>query len=114
MNRREKSEFDVLKRIDSERAKRNWSEYTLAKNSGLPQSTISTWTRKNLQPSVASIEKICRGLGISLSQFFSEDNPESVLTDEQRRLFEVWSCLQPSQREATLLLLKSFIEDSNQ
>ena len=69
---RDKCEFDVLKKIESERLKRNWSEYTLAQNSNLTQSTISTWYSKQLQPSIASIEKICKGLGISLSQFFSE------------------------------------------
>ena len=62
---REKSEFNILKKIEEERMKRNWSEYTLAKNSNLTQSTISTWYRRDLQPSVASIEKICSGLGIT-------------------------------------------------
>ena len=56
---REKPTFDILGRIEKERAARNWSEYALAENSGLTQSTISTWRRRNLQPNVASIEKIC-------------------------------------------------------
>ena len=69
---REKAKFDVLQRILDERTRRGWNEYTLAQKSGLTQSTISTWYRRNLQPSVASIEKICDGFGISLSQFFME------------------------------------------
>ncbi len=52
---REKPTFDILGRIEKERAARNWSEYALAENSGLTQSTISTWRRRNLQPNVASI-----------------------------------------------------------
>lgn len=40
---REKPTFDILGRIEKERAARNWSEYALAENSGLTQSTISTW-----------------------------------------------------------------------
>ena len=67
---REKPSFDILGRIEQERLARGWSEYTLAENSGLTQSTISTWRRRNLQPSVASLEKICSGLGITLAQFF--------------------------------------------
>ena len=66
---REKPNFDILGRIDRERLARGWSEYTLAENSGLTQSTLSTWRRRNLQPNVTSIEKICHGLGITLSQF---------------------------------------------
>ena len=60
---REKPNFDILGRIDRERLARGWSEYTLAENSGLTQSTLSTWRRRNLQPNVTSIEKICHGLG---------------------------------------------------
>lgn len=58
---REKPNFDILGRIDRERLARGWSEYTLAENSGLTQSTLSTWRRRNLQPNVTSIEKICHG-----------------------------------------------------
>ena len=64
---REKPTFDILGRIEQERLARGWSEYALAENSGLTQSTISTWRRRNLQPNVASIEKICAGFGITLS-----------------------------------------------
>jgi len=63
---REKPAFDILGRIEQERISRGWSEYALAENSGLTQSTISTWRRRNLQPNLASIEKICSGLGITL------------------------------------------------
>ena len=56
---REKPTFDILGRIEQERLARGWSEYALAENSGLTQSTISTWRRRNLQPNVASLEKIC-------------------------------------------------------
>ena len=49
---REKPNFDILGRIDRERLARGWSEYTLAENSGLTQSTLSTWRRRNLQPNV--------------------------------------------------------------
>ena len=68
---REKPTFDILGRIERERLSRGWSEYALAENSGLTQSTISTWRRRNLQPNVASLEKICSGLGISLSPVLS-------------------------------------------
>lgn len=56
--------MDILTKILKERQKRNWSEYQLAQNSGITQSTISTWYRKNMQPSVSSLEKICAGFGI--------------------------------------------------
>lgn len=66
---REKPNFDILGRIDRERLARGWSEYTLAENSGLTQSTLSTWRRRNLQPNVTSIEKFVMAL-VSLSHSF--------------------------------------------
>ena len=94
---REKPNFDILGRIDRERLARGWSEYTLAENSGLTQSTLSTWRRRNLQPNVTSIEKICHGLGITLSQFFEEDTAVYHLTEEQKSLLTIWDRLSPSQ-----------------
>ena len=43
---------DILARIIKLRQARGWSEYQLAVKSALPQSTISSWYRKDLVPSV--------------------------------------------------------------
>ena len=44
---------------------------------------IKKLSEENLQPNVASIEKICAGFGITLSQFFQEDD-SVYLTKEQK------------------------------
>ena len=67
---REKPTFDILGRIEKERAARNWSEYALAENSGLTQSTISTWRRRNLQPMLLPSRRSVRASALpSLSSF---------------------------------------------
>jgi transcriptional regulator with XRE-family HTH domain len=106
--RKEKASFDVLNKIQIERQKRGWTEYALAKNSELSQSTISSWYRKDLEPSLASIEHICNGLGITLSQFFSNEEYKSNLSIEQTVLMEKWEKLSPDQRKALISLLESF------
>ena len=105
---REKPTFDILGRIEKERAARNWSEYALAENSGLTQSTISTWRRRNLQPNVASIEKICAGFGITLSQFFQEED-SVYLTPNQKEILDLWAKLSPTQRDAVTKMLCAFL-----
>lgn len=105
---REKPSFDILGRIEQERLARGWSEYTLAENSGLTQSTISTWRRRNLQPNVASIEKVCSGLGISLSQFFQQEDAV-YLTSDQKDLLDLWSKLSPVQRDAVSNMIRAFL-----
>ena len=81
---------DILAAISHYRQARGWSEYQLAEYSGLPQSTISSWYRKNMVPTIPSLEKICAAFGISLSQLFAEGNTPVSLTPEQRELLLSW------------------------
>lgn len=106
--KRSKAEFDVLGRIRQERDKRGWTDYELAENAGITQSTISTWYSRGIEPGVASIEKICMGLGISLSQFFCQD-AESPFTANQSEILDLWNRLSPKQREAVTTMIQSFI-----
>lgn len=103
--------MDVLARITKLRLNSGWTDYELAKRSGLPQSTISSWYTKNMMPSVSSLENICKGLGISLSQFFlEEDSGEAtILSRQQHRLLAYASRLDPDQYESLL----SFLERLN-
>ena len=65
---------------------RGWSEYRLAKESGLSQSTISNLFVRNTLPSIATLEIICKSFGITLAQFF-EDGNFVELTDVQYQFF---------------------------
>lgn len=87
------------------REERGWTEYQLAERSGLPQSTISSWYRKKLVPTVPSLEKICMAFGITLSQLFSEGTDAVNLTESQRQLLERWTRLRPEQQEAIFTLI---------
>ncbi|MCF2657536.1 helix-turn-helix domain-containing protein [Lacrimispora saccharolytica] len=68
--------IDVLERITELREKHSWTEYQLAEQSGLTQSTISSWYRKSMLPTISSLKKICNAFDITLSQFFVEDNSD--------------------------------------
>lgn len=98
---------NILDEIQRLRLARNWTEYELATRADLTQSTISTWYRKNQVPTLKSSEKICTGFGITLSQFFAEDDDAIQLTTEQRELLDCWSSLTPRQKELFLELFKT-------
>ncbi|WP_251316812.1 helix-turn-helix domain-containing protein [Flintibacter muris] len=98
---------DILQEITRLRLERGWSEYDLAKNSGMSQSTISTWYRKKQTPTIQSLDKVCAGLGISLSQFFAEGTDAIVLTNEQKELLDNWSALNKTQRKIVIQLLEN-------
>lgn len=98
---------DVLAEITRMRLKRKWSEYELAQHAGLSQSTISTWYRKNQVPTIQTLEKVCCGFGISLSQFFAADDDVVDLTAKQKELLDCWSALTDTQQALFLELFKN-------
>lgn len=100
--------MDILEKIIKLREERHWSEYQLAERSGLTQSTISSWYRKNMVPSIPSLTRICDAFGLSLSQFFLEDKDQAVLlNDKQSRLLMYAAKLSPEQYDALLKFLQS-------
>lgn len=96
---------DILAAITSYREARGWSEYQLAERSGLPQSTISSWYRKNMIPTIPSLEKICVAFGITLSQLFAEGETTVSLTDSQKKLLERWARLNEEQQAVVFALI---------
>lgn len=100
--------MDVLKKIEYLRRERSWSEYQLAEKSGLTQSTISSWYRNNVLPTLPSLIKICDAFQISLSAFFLEDDEMTLtLTADQRKLVENAARLTPEQYKALLSFLET-------
>lgn len=61
---------DVLNRIQTLLNEREWTLYRLAKESGITYSSLSSLFKKDNQPTISTLEKICTGLNISLNEFF--------------------------------------------
>lgn len=97
---------DVLSTIARLREARGWTEYQLAENSGLPQSTISSWYRRRIVPTVPSLEKVCVALGITLSQLFSEGEELFELNEPQKKMLACWAKLTEDQKNALLAFLE--------
>ena len=98
--------MDANGRIRRLMDERKWTEYRLAKESGLSQSTIANLFKRNTVPSISTLESICSGFGITLAQFFCEGNMVE-LSDEQKELFEGWVSLTSEQKRVLLELIKN-------
>ncbi len=98
--------MDTHKRLRQLLAARGWTEYRLAKNCGLSESTIANIYRRNSVPSVATLEAICKGFGITMSQFFAEGEMVE-LTPELKELFDNWVNLTPEQKIAANQMLRA-------
>lgn len=104
--------FDTLGRLKELREAKGWSVYKLAKRSGIPQSSIATWYGKNLCPPIDKLEIICNTLGISLSEFFSNEHQMIEATDETYQIIEQWLSLSQRQKSSILELISSFKNDN--
>ena len=86
--------MDTHERLRQLLNERGWSEYKLAKRCGLSESTVANIFRRNTVPSIATLETICSGFGITMSQFFAEGDMIEI-TPELKELFENWVNLTP-------------------
>lgn len=60
---------NVLDTITSYREARNWSIYDLASEAGIKPTTISSWYRKNIMPTLPTLEKLCDAFNVSVLNF---------------------------------------------
>ena len=92
--------MDVLARIDELRAEKGWSVNYLAMEAELTQSTLNNLYARKAEPKLATLRAICDAFGISLSEFFKEEETDD---DELTRRI---SALTPEVKEALLKLLR--------
>ena len=104
--------MDIHEKLRQLLRERGWTEYRLSKVCGLSESTIANIFRRNSVPSIATLETICTGFGITLSQFFAEGEMVE-LSPDLKRLFDGWRPLTPEPKKAVLQMIEAFSNDKN-
>ncbi len=79
-------------------AKSGTSKYRLSQRTGISQSALSDITKMKKLPTIITLEKICDAFGITLAQFFTEDGEFLDLSEEQKRLLQMWATLKPEEK----------------
>lgn len=102
--------MDTNERLNQLLKERGWTYYRLSKNSGLSESTITNIFKRNTIPSIPTLELICKGFGITLSQFFA-DGDMVELTADLRRIFDGWVNLTVKQKDAVLQMIEAMNND---
>ena len=102
--------MDILKRIEDLRKKKGWSIYKLAEESMITQSTLANMYTRNTMPSISTLINICNGLGLSLSEFFCENDKDMTRIKEDK-LLQSYNKLTDKQKDAILLLIQNLIEE---
>lgn len=100
--------FDAKNRIRQLMDERGWTIYRLAQESKLAQTTISNIFKRNNQPSLPTVNAICEACGITLAQFFTED--DSTNTENTRtELDDSVAALKEDQRKALAAFIKTLV-----
>jgi len=80
--------LDVLKKLNALRLERNLSVYRLAELSGINQSTSANSFSRGTVPSIKNLEVLCDTLGVTLSQFFADDEETMTLTPQEKKMIQ--------------------------
>lgn len=99
--------MDAKKRLQQLMQERGWSEYRLAKEAHLSQSTVTNVFRRNNAPSLSTLEGLCEAMGISLAEFFTKGEGAVELNQEQRALLSKWATLTPEQKKVLFDLMNT-------
>ena len=99
--------MDVTKRLVELQKRYGRSDYRIAKEAGLPPNTVSNIYRRGNMPSMVTLEALCKAFGITMSQFFAEDELVE-LTPDLRELVARWTALNEEQKAALWQIIKTY------
>ena len=71
--------MEVLEKIERLRIEKGWSINYLAMESGLTQSTLNNLYSRNTEPKISTLRAICGAFGITLSDFFKEEESDELI-----------------------------------
>ena len=97
--------MNIIAKIEKLKNERGWTDYELAGQAMVTQSTIASMKARNSPPKVDTLQAICSAFGITLAQFFLEDEKFEVLTDQEKKLLESFRKLSPKKQKALIDLL---------
>lgn len=97
--------MDVIKRIENLKNQRGWSDYKLSLESGIAQSTLATMKQRKTPIKIDALQSICDAFGITLAQFFLEDEQVEILSEQEHKLVENFRKMSSKKQAALLSLL---------
>lgn len=97
--------MDILNKIRKLQWERNWTDYKLAQEAQISQNTLASLFSRNSPPKLETLQSICNAFGITLAQFFLEDEKIEMLSEIEREMLQVFRKLSLKQQQALIALL---------
>ncbi len=97
--------MNVIEHIRELKNERGWTDYRLAAEAMIPQSTLASIFERNTPPKLDILESLCRAFGMTLAQFFRESEREELVTEDEERLLRLYRTLSVERKRALIVLL---------
>ena len=97
--------MNVIERINELRTQHGWSVNYLALEAGMTQSTLNSILQRNSNPKIETLQSLCDAFGITLSQFFSQDENSELLSVKEKQLIIAFRNLSPKKQKAVVDLI---------
>ncbi len=94
--------MDILSKIKKLQGNRGWTDYKLAQEAEIPLATLSSLFQRNNPPKVDTLQCICNAFGLTLAQFFLEDEKIEVLSETEKEMLQAFRRLSPKQQKALI------------
>lgn len=102
---------DIAKEISRICKEKHISRYALAKRSGIPDSTVRNMYQKGSTPNFDTLELICKGMDMTVAEFFQESEAFEYYTEDQRELMELYDQMDDRNRQLMLAYAKGIMAD---
>lgn len=97
--------MDINKKIIELCNERGWSIYTLSLEACLTQSTLNSMLQRGNPPKIETLQCICDAFGITLAQFFLDDEQIEILTSKEKELISLFRKLPENKKQALIELI---------
>ncbi len=97
--------MNVLDKIRKLQGERNWNDYQLAKYADISQSSLASLFSRQKPPKIEMLQRICEAFGITLAQFFLEDEQIEVLSEKEKQILCNFRKLPPEKQKALIELI---------
>ena len=101
-----------LDRIEELCNDRGWSHYRLAKEMEISPNSIGNLFRRTTVPSIPTIRHRCQVFGISMSEFYSTEGSQAILSKQQEYVLNLYNQLGPSNRLRAEAYLEGLVDGS--
>ena len=94
--------MNILSKIKVLQGERGWTDYKLAQEANIPLATLAAiFSRKNT-PKIETLQCICNAFGLTLAQFFLEDEKIEVLSEAEKEMLQAFRKLSHKQQRALI------------